>query len=503
MRRTGRSGLAVARPGAMADAPPTLGSSYLLGTLWAGINAASSVLLPFALFVFFAREISPPVLGLIALATACVELFKSVGLPGIYEALLQQKSDLRRCHETALALLVCASAVLVPLCAAALYGLGYLVAGLHAHFLVLASLTARIPLDLATVQPQAVLVARLAYRRLAIRTVVANLIAGGVGVAVALSVAPIYGLVTYQLVQSGLTFASTAFGDGLLARPRLHPDYVRRLRRETLLSTGNRILAASINYLDQMSIAPLAGKLDLAYYNLGKRLETTFVTVANSFSSILFQPLFAAQGALCQQKATRRALFVLSVVCGVPASTVFSNSHAVVGLIFGRQWLAAAPVVGWLSLNGFVRAVGMVPGSFLSVSGRNRDLLITSIVSAAGSLVLVFVTAGYSILLCTMALLAKNAAIVGWMAWLSCREARQPALTYATTTLIPILLMIAASATVAAMMPLTASATLVRTVAVLCLSGLAALVVGSAWIGLACLWSSRLSGPVSAQGVRP
>ncbi|WP_419730619.1 oligosaccharide flippase family protein [Lichenicola sp.] len=496
MRKTDRGAVA-------SDASPAPASSYLLGAVWAGVNAASSVLLPFALFVFFAREISPPVLGLIALATACTELFKAVGLPGVYEALLQQKTDLQRCHETALALLLCASAVLVPLCVGTLYGLGFLVPGLHAHFIILALLTLRIPLDLATVQPQAILVARLAYRRLAVRTVVANLVAGGFGVLVALVVAPIYGLVTYQLVQSGLTFGSTAIGRGLLVRPRLHGDCVRRLRSETLLSTGNRVLAASINYLDQMAIAPLAGKLGLAYYNLGKRLETTFVTVANSFSSILFQPLFAADGALSRQKATWRALFVLSVVCGIPAAVVFSNSHAVVALVFGRRWLAAAPLVGWLSLNGFVRAVGMVPGSFLSVSGRNRELLMTSIASAIGSMALVFAFAGSSILLCAMGMVVKNAVIVGWMAWLSRGEVRQPALTYALTALVPVLLMISASGMVAMMMPIGAGATPSRSCTLLCLSGLAALLVGGAWIGLAHLWSLRLPEPAPALNALP
>ena len=490
-------------PGSPAESTSIQSSSYLLGALWAGVNAASSVLLPFALFVFFAREISPPLLGLVALATACTEVFKALGLPGVYEALLQQKSDIRRCHETALAMVLCCSVVLVPTCIITIYLLGFLVSGLHSHFAVLALLTLRIPMDLASLQPQAVLVARLAYRRLALRTVVANSVAGCSGVVIALAVSPFFGLVTYQLVQSGLTFGSTAVGKGLLAKPRLHADCFRRLRHETLLSTGNRTLAASINYLDQMMIAPFSGKTGLAYYNLGKRLETTFVTVANSFSSILFQPLFAADGVLSRQKATWRALFLISIVCGFPSALVFSNNHAVVGLVFGRQWLTAAPLVGWLSLNGFVRAIGMVPGSFLSVSGRNRDLLMTSIVSAVGSLALVVTLAAYSILFCAIGMVIKNAAIVGWMAWLSRREAQRPALTYVLTALIPIVVMVAASSMVASIMPLAADAKLVPTCVVLGLSGLAALVAGGAWIGLAHSWSLRLPEPAPVGSVFP
>lgn len=381
-------------------------------------------------------------LGLIALAIACTEILKAFGLPGIYEALLHEKRDVTRCHETALALLMLASAVLVPLNLMLLYALGFAVNGLHQHFLLLSLLALRIPLDLAAVQPQAMLVKQFAYRRLSLRSVVANVLAGAGGVSIAMLAEPLAGLVVYQVGQAFLSFLGTALGVGVLARPRIHLDCYRRLRRETMFATGNRVLAATINYVDQMMIAPLAGGTGLAFYNLGKRLETTFVTIANSFSSILFQPLFAAEAAMSRQKATSRALLVLALVCGTPAAVIFCNSRLVVGLIFGHNWVDAAPVVGWLCLNGLIRAIGMVPGSFLSVSGRNRELLVTSIVSAAGSLVLVLALARTSLTFCAASLAVKNAAIVAWMAWLTRTQVRQVGSTYLTAAIIPAGLMI-------------------------------------------------------------
>jgi len=476
--------------------------SYIVGAFWAGMNALASVLLPFALFVFFAREIRPATLGLVAFAMACTEVCKAIGLPGIYEALLQQKDDIRRCHETAIALLLCASSILMPVCLLVLYGLGFLVHGLHERFLVLGVLVLRIPLDLATVQPQAMLVGRLDFRRLAIRTVVANCLAGSIGVLIATVAEPVAGLVAYQLGQSLITFAGTSLGAGLLARPRLHADCIGRLRRETLLSTGNRTLAATINYLDQMVVGPVAGELGLAYYNLGKRLETMFVTVANSFSAILFQPLFAANSTLSKQKGTIRALLVLAVVCGIPSAVVFSNSKMVVGLIFGRNWIGAAPIVGWLSLNGFVRAVGMVPGSFLSVSGRNRELLVTSVASAAGSLALVAALASSNLVACAIGLVVKNAAIVGWMAWLCRHEVPHPGSIYATTSVLPVAVMIAAASTVTSLLPPGFAPGRFHELSSLVCSGLGASCCGGAWIGIAYLLSVRSTARRPAMELR-
>jgi PST family polysaccharide transporter len=332
------------------------------------------------------------------------------------------------------------------------------------------------------VQPQTVLVKRLDYRRLSLRSVVANVLAGAAGIAAAGLVTPVCGLVTYQLGQSLLSFIGTSVGRGLMARPRLHDDCLRQLRRETIFATGNRSLAAIINYLDQTVMAPLAGDTALAFYNLGKRLETTFVTVANSFSSILFQPLFAADGALSRQKATTRALLVLTLVCGAPAAVVFCNDRLVVSLIFGRNWLAAAPIVGWLCLNGLIRAVGMVPGSFLSVSGRNQDLLVTSIVSAVLGLALVVAIAPTSITLCAAAMAGKNAAIVVWMAWLTRREVEHPLSTYAMGVVIPASLMLAAAfaVSIALQTPVNLFAVLFK----LALSGLVVVACCVAWVAL-------------------
>ena len=432
---------------------------------------------------------------------ACTEMGKAIGLPGVYEALLQQRQDVRRCHEAAMALLICASAILAPACLLVLYGLGFLMPDLHRHFVLLSVLALRIPLDLLVVQPQAVLVGRLAFRRLALRTIVANVLAGAAGVLIAILVEPVGGLVAYQLIQSMLTFATTSVGGGLMARPHLHRDCIRRLRGEMLLATGNRSLAATINYLDQMTVAPLAGEIGLAYYNLGKRLENTFVTVASSFSAILFQPLFALDGILSKRKTTLRALFVLTLVCGIPASVVFCNGRLVVGLLFGRNWLAAAPVVAWLSLNGFVRAIGMVPGSFLSVSGRNRELLMTSVASAVGSLALVVALAPISIRLCAIGLVIKNAGIVAWMAWLGRREVPRPMTTYLVSVVVPFAFMIIAVSLgrtvliVDVVLP-------VQTLAILTVSGLCALIGGGIWISLANMISNHLTRHRAAAEVR-
>ena len=180
---------------------------------------------------------------------------------------------------------------------------------------------------------------------------------------------------------------------------------------------------------------------------------------------------------------------------------VFCNGRLVVGLLFGHKWLAAAPIVAWLSLNGFVRAIGMVPGSFLSVSGRNRELLVTSVASAAGSLALVVVLAPTSIRLCAIGLVIKNAGIVGWMAWLTRREVHQPVATYLVSVVIPLAFMIIAVTLGRTLLAVDVDLP-VPTLAVLTVSGLCALSGGGVWIGLANTMSHHLTRRRTAAEMR-
>ena len=78
----------------------------LAGIFWSLLNIGTSVLLPLGVLVFFTRTLPPLEIGLVGLAVACVEIIKCFGLPGLYEALLQQKEDVRRHDETVLAMLL-------------------------------------------------------------------------------------------------------------------------------------------------------------------------------------------------------------------------------------------------------------------------------------------------------------------------------------------------------------------------------------------------------------
>ena len=414
------------------------------GAAWSTLNAAAGVALPFVMFVLFARWLEPVQVGLVVLASALAEIVKALGAPGFYEALLQQGADARRCNETASAVLLVAGVVLAAVFAGLLAAIGVFVPSLADAGWTLDLIGLRILFDLATIQPQAALAQRLAFGRMATRSIIANSGAGAFGIAVAAAGYPFQGLIAYLVAQSVLMFATTVIGTRALARPRLCRDCLGQMRHEAVAASVVRLVAAANNYLDQIVVAGMIGSARLAYFNLGKRVETTFITTASSFSTILFQPLFSRQGAETHVSGLRDGLAVLTLVCGVPSAFMVTNADNVVSLVFGDRWHEAAPVVAILAVSGFARALGSVHGALLSVSRRNRPLMSVTCVSACTGIGLVLLLADSGIEAVAAALAIKNVAIVAWMARLTRADAPRPAAAYARSVILPWAVMIAA-----------------------------------------------------------
>jgi teichuronic acid exporter len=418
--------------------------AFARGAAWSVLNALGGVLLPFVVFIAFARWLSPAQVGVAVLATSLAEIVKAFGAPGLYEALLQQGPGAHRHHQTALAILLLLGAGLTVVFAALVDVLGHFVPSVAEAGWMLDVIGLRILFDLATTQPQAALAQRLSFGRMASRSIVANLGSGLLGGLVGFCGRPFEGLIAYLTAQSVLIFAMTALGTGVLVWPRLWPDCLADMRREALAASFVRLVAGVNNYLDQIVVAGMIGSARLAFFNLGKRVETTFITAASSFSTILFQPLFSLQATAARASGLRNGLAMLTVICGAPAAFMVTNAPGVIHLVFGDRWAEAAPVAAILACSGFARALGSVHGALLSVSQRNRPLVWVTSVSAVSGIGLVVALAPFGIVTVAAGLALKNTAIVAWVAILTRRDFPRSATAYLAVVVLPFVVMLGA-----------------------------------------------------------
>jgi O-antigen/teichoic acid export membrane protein len=132
---------------------------------------------------------------------------------------------------------------------------------------------------------------------------------------------------------------------------------------------------------------------------------------------------------------------MLTIVLGLPAAAFVPNSLLLVTTVFGPQWKDASTIAAVMAVAGFIRAIGYVPGALMSVSIRNRELLVISLISVLSGAGLVVVTAPYGILWCAVALLIRHLVSLGWMAATLRTEATRPVRTYVASLAAPFLLM--------------------------------------------------------------
>lgn len=461
----------------------TKSSAFVAGAMWSMLNAAASVVVPLLIFVVFARILQPRDVGLVALAVACCEMLKPFGAPGLYEALLQQPSDRKEMHETASAVLMTAGAILVPLHWLIIMILGSFVPDVADHRLALSIVGLRVFLDLAAVQPQARLAQNLSFRRLALRSMIANTGAGIAGVAIALNGSPMLGLIAYQVGQSALGLLVTSIGTSAMARPVLHRKALRTMLREGWASSAVRLVSATNNYFDQIVIATVIGSQRLAFFNLAKRIETTFITAASSFSAILFQPIFAAGDAAAKERALRRSLALITLTCGLPAAIIVDNATLVVTTVFGPQWGSAATTTAILAMSGLARTYGGLHGALLSVSGRNRQLLAYASLSAFLGIAVVLPGSLVGLVWCAAGLAIKNALFAGCEAYLTRKDVPGLAQAYLVDAAIPLALMLGGGLIGRFLGDILAPATLTGQIVALAFSTAVSLTAGCLYFG--------------------
>jgi PST family polysaccharide transporter len=386
------------------------------GVVWSAVSGGGAVLLPFGIFVLFARLMTPEQLGLVAICVAAAEFLKAVGPRGFYEVLVQLPEEERQSIGAASAGLL-ASGVLLSLVYWGVLAVAILprhgdAAGAAAGGAtpwILGLLGIKIILDTAVLQPQAMLARRLQYARMGVRTITSNLLAGAVGIGLALTLDPVTGLVLYYVLQALSMFLMTVVGTGTLVRPAFHWPSLRAMGREAGHASLVRLSGALQNYFDQLTLSAVAATETVALFNLARRLEIALTTVGAQFSAILYQPLFAVSEKQARGGILEQGLSATTLICGIPTVVFVVNHQLLVPFIFGQQWVAAAPVAAALLVSGLCRAYGGILGALMSVTGRNFRLLVFSLTSAVTGLVITAVVGPIDIAEAAAGLALKNA----------------------------------------------------------------------------------------------
>lgn len=368
------------------------------GAVWSAADSWGRQAISLFVFLTLARLLSPTDIGLFAIVMVVFALLQSFIDDGIGEAVVQ-RYELDRGHldvafwlNLGVSGLAAAAGVAAAPLLARLFDeprLGALIPAM-APVLVLSALSGI---------HQALLKRHLAYRVLAMRSVLAIVVGGGVGIAMALTGHGVWSLVAQQIIEKIIgAIVLWARSDW---RPGL--SFSRARARDLLPYSANivtaRILLFGHKQLDRFLIGLLLGPTALGFYSLAMRVLDTLNML------FIFTPTNFAIAALSRQQtepARMRATFATMVeLTGLVAIPAFVGLAVVapvlVPMVFGETWRPSGALLQVLALMSVPSLIGGFAATAARATGRPGWFLAILSLGTVGNILAVMLTVGSGI----------------------------------------------------------------------------------------------------------
>lgn len=382
-----------------ADPPPAHRPRIIItSALWRFFDIAGAEVLSFGFMVLLARLLSPEDYGLVASAALFVVSCQTLLMRGIPDAIVQADVVSDALLDTAfwinLALGCVLSLVLVALARPSAELLGQ--PDLRNVLFGLAPLP---PLCAAIGIYHAQLRRAMKFRKLAMRTHVAVLSGGAVGVALALSGAGYWSLVCLQLSSITANLLVIAFASGWRPRLRFDLNGARFLRE-----FGSTVSAAAL--LDTLSHGGLAFIVGLrqpaamvGMFFMARRVVFSLSMFTHWSVNELSLPVLSRVAS--DPEKHREAVYMclkLASLITVPAfAGVAVFAERIVPLAFGAEWAESAGALQVLLLAGILQAIPSVASQVFNSVRQPYHTLQINIVTSMLTVLLVGLFAGHGI----------------------------------------------------------------------------------------------------------
>lgn len=383
------------------------------GVFWSGLRIWGSQASNLLVFLVLSRLLGPEAFGLVALASVFVA-FVQIFLDQGFSAAIIQHPRLEQAHlDTAFwsSLLI---GGLLTLGGVALAGpiaalfreprLAPIIAWLALTFLLYA---------LCGVQ-QSLLQRAMAFKRLAMRSFAAKLIAGAVSVAMAFAGFGVWSLVADSLLTALISvlmlWRMSDWRPGL----RFSLRHFRELFGFGLHIVSSKFLDFFNRRADDFLIGYFLGPTALGYYAVAYRVLLIMINLLTSISNEVAFPTFARLQHDIERM--RRAFYTVTQMTSLIAFPAFLGVAALapdlVRVLFGAQWMPSVPVMQILALVGMLQSVQYFNGSLINAAGQPFWRPLIMLANAVANVIafavavrwgIVAVAAAYGLVACLLA----------------------------------------------------------------------------------------------------
>lgn len=376
----------------------------LLAAFWSAIGSYGNVFISFLVFLILARLLAPDEFGIVAIATVFIDIILVVARGGLPEAIIQRPDLEEEYADTAFWLstvsgtVLCLALMLAAPFLASLFGMAELEP-------VLMALSAVLFIIGAGAIHEARLQRAFAFRKLAMRALFSNLVAGAVAVLLAFQGWGVWAMVAQRLIASLVTTAMNWIAAGWLPHFRFVGAFARdQWNFGSRLFTANLLLGVNIR-LQELIAAFFLTPAAVGYIRLSWRCIDLVSQIAvipfGSVAMATYSRVHEENGQL------EGAYFGFIRLSGSVAFPCFLGMAAIapvlVPVAFGDNWVPAVPVLQLLCMT----ALPFVANSFMwplmaAIKRADRNLQMSFIQFLGGS-ILCLLAAPFGLIAVTLA----------------------------------------------------------------------------------------------------
>ena len=354
----------------------SLGNKIVNGTIWTAVETWGHQAMLFIVFIVLARVLGPHAIGLAALAMVTPVILAVPVTRGIADALVQ-RPDVEPEHLNSAFWFLTALGV-------ALSALVWLSSGLIAAAFgepmigeLVRCTSVIIAIQAVAVVPTAILKRQLNFRMLALRTLIATLLGGALGIAMALSGYGVWSLVWMQIARACIETTFLLVGGSWRPRLRYSHERCRELFAFAAPIVGYSLWHYVNDELPKVALGAFLGPNAVGIYAVARRPFDLLTSVfLGPLTNIAMPAVARVQG----DRSKINRFFDNSVrMAGIVGFPAYMGLAAIapdaVPLVFGEQWASAVVPVQILMLLGLVRTIDSICSGTVLALGHSGLIL--------------------------------------------------------------------------------------------------------------------------------
>jgi len=361
-----------APPAAPPGGARSIAERSINGAAWMFGRTLLARVISLVAMAILARQLTPEMFGLAALASVLLLWMTATGETGISAYLIVSESEgVEELANGAFWLQTIITAVQATIAWLAIPLLERLYPDAPLRPLLLALIAVFVIRSMAAV-PEALIAKRLQHKLLALRDSALDVGTAAASVALALADYGVWSLILPSLlvqpVRLGLTLHLARWRPAFRAHTRLW----RPMLHFSTHSLATNFLALAINEGDTLLIGRLLGTASLGLYNLAWQLSNIIGrTITSVVASMSLSALAMLKGEPDRLQASYMrilgviAALVLPALCGL-----FVVADDVVHVVYGPTWAASVPILRALIVFTAVRACTSPAGNLFSIAGK-------------------------------------------------------------------------------------------------------------------------------------